>query len=186
MGLISTRISLLSDYLFRRSGAETAPRFHIPGSDALGIVVDAGAAVKTVCVGQAVILNSWTSRNIRGYETHDGFNAQFAIVDQEGATPIPETLSRRLNAPMLDGQMTKPKGVALVQSIDPGHRIADYETAYLGQSVRMADPKQGLYLSVNICDGVALVTIKRPDALNALSEDLLAQNFMRLTRPIHV
>ena len=76
---------------------------------------------------------------------------------------------------MLDGRMTKPKGVALVQSIDPGHRIADYETAYLGQSVRMADPKQGQYLSVNICDGVALVTIKRPDALNALSEDLLAQ-----------
>ena len=65
---------------------------HIPGSDALGIVVDAGPAVKTVSVGQAVVLDSWTSRNIRGYETHDGFNAQFAIVDQERAIPIPEAL----------------------------------------------------------------------------------------------
>src|SRR5208337_2621686 len=31
--------------------------------------------------------------NIRGYETHDGFNAQFAIVDQERALPVPEALS---------------------------------------------------------------------------------------------
>jgi NADPH:quinone reductase-like Zn-dependent oxidoreductase len=67
---------------------------HIPGSDALGIVVDAGAAVKRVSIGQAVILDSWTSRNIRGYETHDGFNAQFAVVDQERAIPVPEALGR--------------------------------------------------------------------------------------------
>lgn len=66
---------------------------HIPGSDALGIVVDAGAAVKTLRVGQAVILDSWTGRNIiRGYETHDGFNAQFAVVDEERAIAVPEAL----------------------------------------------------------------------------------------------
>jgi NADPH:quinone reductase-like Zn-dependent oxidoreductase len=41
---------------------------HIPGSDALGIVVDAGAAVSRVKVGQAVILDSWTGNSIRGYE----------------------------------------------------------------------------------------------------------------------
>jgi len=75
-------------------GRGDSATIHIPGSDALGIVVDAGAAVKTVGVGQAVILDSWTSRNIRGYETHDGFNAQFAIVDQERAIPVPEALSR--------------------------------------------------------------------------------------------
>ena len=61
---------------------------HIPGSDALGIVVDAGPAVSAVRVGQAVILDSWTGRNIRGYETHDGFNAQFAVVDEERAVPV--------------------------------------------------------------------------------------------------
>ncbi|HEX9205125.1 MAG TPA: enoyl-CoA hydratase-related protein, partial [Candidatus Deferrimicrobiaceae bacterium] len=61
---------------------------HIPGSDALGIVVDAGPGVSSVKVGQAVILDSWTGRNIRGYETHDGFNAQFAIVDEERAIPV--------------------------------------------------------------------------------------------------
>ena len=66
---------------------------HIPGSDALGIVVDAGAAVKTLKVGQAVILDSWTGRNIiRGYETHDGFNAQFTVVDAERAIPVADEL----------------------------------------------------------------------------------------------
>ena len=65
---------------------------HIPGSDALGIVVDAGPAVRTVKVGQAVILDSWTGHNIRGYETHDGFNAQFAMVDEERAIPVPPSL----------------------------------------------------------------------------------------------
>ncbi len=65
---------------------------HVPGSDALGIVVDAGAAVARVKVGQAVILDSWTGRNIRGYETHDGFNAQFAVVDEERAIPVPAPL----------------------------------------------------------------------------------------------
>ncbi len=62
---------------------------HIPGSDALGIVVDAGPAVTTVKVGQAVILDSWTGNSIRGYETHDGFNAQFALVDEKRAIPVP-------------------------------------------------------------------------------------------------
>ncbi len=67
---------------------------HIPGSDALGIVVDAGPAVSGLRAGQAVILDSWTGRNIRGYETHDGFNAQFAVVDEVRAIPLPAALRR--------------------------------------------------------------------------------------------
>ena len=67
---------------------------HIPGSDALGIVVDAGAAVRRVKIGHAVILDSWTGRNVRGYETHDGFNAQFAVVDEDRAIPITGDLRR--------------------------------------------------------------------------------------------
>jgi len=78
---------------------------HIPGSDAVGIVVDAGPAVTRVKVGQAVILDSWTGFNIRGYETHDGFHAQFAVVDEERAIPVPPALSggspERLAALML-------------------------------------------------------------------------------------
>lgn len=66
---------------------------HIPGSDALGLVVDAGAAVDQVTIGQAVILDSWTGATIRGYETHDGFNAQFAVVDQRRAIPVPPGLA---------------------------------------------------------------------------------------------
>ncbi len=72
--------------VFPRGDSET---LHIPGSDALGIVVDAGPAVGSVRVGQAVILDSWTGSTIRGYETHDGFNAQFAVVDEERAIPVP-------------------------------------------------------------------------------------------------
>lgn len=75
--------------VFGRGDAATV---HIPGSDALGIVVDAGAAVTGVKVGQAVVLDSWTGKNIRGYETHDGFNAQFAVVDRERAVPVPGPL----------------------------------------------------------------------------------------------
>ncbi|OGP51648.1 MAG: hypothetical protein A2Y79_07960 [Deltaproteobacteria bacterium RBG_13_43_22] len=73
-------------------GRGDSATIHIPGSDALGIVVDAGSGVTRVKVGQAVILDSWTGRNIRGYETHDGFNAQFAVVDEVRAIPIPEPL----------------------------------------------------------------------------------------------
>jgi enoyl-CoA hydratase len=73
-------------------GRGDSASIHIPGSDALGIVIDAGSAVTRVKVGQTVILDSWTGRNIRGYETHDGFNAQFAVVDEIRAIPIPEAL----------------------------------------------------------------------------------------------
>ncbi len=65
---------------------------HVPGSDALGIVVDAGASVTGIRTGQAVVLDSWTGHNIRGYETHDGFNAQFAVVDADRAIPLPAAL----------------------------------------------------------------------------------------------
>ncbi len=76
---------------FGRGDSDT---LHVPGSDALGIVVDAGPAVRNLKVGQAVILDSWTDETlIRGYETHDGFNAQFAVVDQTRAIPVPAELS---------------------------------------------------------------------------------------------
>ncbi len=75
-------------------GRGDAAALHVPGSDALGIVVDAGPAVTRVKAGQAVILDSWTGRNIRGYETHDGFNAQFAVIDEERAVPLPAPLRR--------------------------------------------------------------------------------------------
>lgn len=73
-------------------GRGDSAALHIPGSDAVGIVVDAGPAVKAVRVGQAVMLDSWTGHNIRGYETHDGFNAQFAVVDEVRAIPLGEAL----------------------------------------------------------------------------------------------
>jgi NADPH:quinone reductase-like Zn-dependent oxidoreductase len=89
--------------VFGRGDSST---IHVPGSDALGIVVDAGAGVRNVKVGDAVILDSWTSQTlIRGYETHDGFNAQFAVVDEIRAIPVPPELKthspERLSAMLL-------------------------------------------------------------------------------------
>jgi len=74
-------------------GRGDSATLHIPGSDALGIVVDAGAAVTKVKVGEAVILDSWTGNSIRGYETHDGFNAQFVLVEEERAIVVPPPLN---------------------------------------------------------------------------------------------
>jgi enoyl-CoA hydratase/carnithine racemase len=76
---------------------------------------------------------------------------------------------------MLDGRMRKPKGVALVQASHPNVPIAEYQLAYLGETLRLANEDDGRYLAIHWCDGVAIVTIERPKALNALSEDLVDQ-----------
>lgn len=99
---------------------------HVPGSDALGIVVDAGPGVSTVKVGQAIILDSWTGRNIRGYETHDGFNAQFAVVDEERAVPVTGALRNHTPerlAAMLLTYGTAYRAVAERLSVRPGDTI---------------------------------------------------------------
>ena len=77
--------------IFGRGDSAT---IHVPGNDALGIVVDAGAAVRGLKVGQAVILDSYTGKTLRGYETHDGFNAQFVSLEEERALPVPPSLKR--------------------------------------------------------------------------------------------
>lgn len=99
---------------------------HIPGSDALGLVVDAGPAVRGLTVGQAVILDSWTGGTIRGYETHDGFNAQFALVDEKRAIPVPPELNscspERLAA-MLLTYGTAYRAVVERLAVGPGETI---------------------------------------------------------------
>jgi len=99
---------------------------HVPGSDAFGIVVDAGPGVSTVKVGQAVILDAWTGRNIRGYETHDGFNAQFAVVDEDRAVPVTGALRdhtpERLAA-MLLTYGTAYRAVAERLAVRPGDSV---------------------------------------------------------------
>jgi len=99
---------------------------HIPGSDALGIVVDAGPGVSTVKVGQAVILDSWTGRSIRGYETHDGFNAQFAVVDEDRAVPVTGALRNHTPerlAAMLLTYGTAYRAVTERLSVGPGDTV---------------------------------------------------------------
>ncbi|MGE5283861.1 MAG: SDR family NAD(P)-dependent oxidoreductase [Actinomycetota bacterium] len=107
-------------------GKGDAASVHVPGSDAVGIVVDAGPGVSTVKVGQAVILDSWTGRNIRGYETHDGFNAQFAVVDEERAVPATGALraySPERLAAMLLTYGTAYRAVVERLSVRPGDAV---------------------------------------------------------------
>ena len=108
-------------------GRGDSATIHIPGSDALGIIVDAGPAVKDLRVGQAVILDSWTDAGIiRGYETHDGFNAQFAIVDQVRAVPVPGNLSHQTPeqlAAMLLTYGTAYRAVVERLAVKPGESI---------------------------------------------------------------
>ncbi len=127
-------------------GRGDSATLHIPGSDALGLVVDTGPAVRRVKVGQAVILDSWTGRNIRGYETHDGFNAQFALVDEESAIPTPPGLAdhspERLAA-MLLTYGTAYRAVVERLAVGPGDSLlvmgggkgTSFAAAQLGQAL---------------------------------------------------
>ncbi len=128
--------------VFPRGDAET---LHIPGSDALGIVVDAGAAVTGVKVGQAVILDSWTGNSIRGYETHDGFNAQFALVDEKRAIPVPPEMqnnSPEQLAAMLLTYGTAYRAVVERLNLQPGHSMlvmgGGKGTSYAGAQIGKA------------------------------------------------
>jgi enoyl-CoA hydratase len=108
-------------------GRGDSTEVHIPGSDALGVVVHAGASVKALKVGQAVILDSWTGRNIiRGYETHDGFNCQLAVVDEERAIPVADELkshSPERLAAMLLTYSTAYRAVVERLAVAPGESV---------------------------------------------------------------
>lgn len=110
--------------VFVRGDGDTT---HIPGSDALGIVVDAGPSVRSVKVGDAVILDAWTDQNaIRGYETHDGFNAQFTLVDEGRALPVPSELkehSPERLAAMLLTYGTAYRAIVERLSVAPGDSV---------------------------------------------------------------
>jgi enoyl-CoA hydratase len=145
---------------------------HIPGSDALGIVVDAGAAVKTLKVGQAVILDSWTGRNIiRGYETHDGFNAQFALVDEERAIPVADELKsyspERLAAVLLT-YGTAYRAVMERLAVAPGDSVllmgGGKGTSFAGAQLAKALGARVILMGSNPDLGHALIERKIADA----------------------
>jgi enoyl-CoA hydratase/carnithine racemase len=76
---------------------------------------------------------------------------------------------------MLEGRMDKPKGVALVQADRAGRSIASFESGYFGQSVIEADPDHQRYISVQLAEKIAILTLCREQALNALNHDLIGQ-----------
>jgi enoyl-CoA hydratase len=174
---------------------------HIPGSDALGIVVDAGAAVTTVKVGQAVILDSWTGNSIRGYETHDGFNAQFALVDEQRAIPIPPAMqgnSPEQLAAMLLTYGTAYRAVVERLNLQPGQSMlvmgGGKGTSYAGAQIGKALGARVILIGSNptlaaelIDRGVADAFVNRrelPDEVyGVIAEDENHADWMARTQP---
>ncbi|HEX2719782.1 MAG TPA: enoyl-CoA hydratase/isomerase family protein, partial [Candidatus Deferrimicrobium sp.] len=131
-----------------------------------------------------VVLRAKTDLSIRGSHMYGASQAADVIrllsagkiaMDQEDLeiTDLPGLPA--LQQMMLDGTMRKPKGVALVQADRPGRTVADYENAFRGEVVQAADPAARKFVDVRMAGGVAVVTLTRPDSLNALSEELLSQ-----------
>lgn len=175
---------------------------HIPGSDALGIIVDAGPAVKNLKVGQAVIMDSWTdSGMIRGYETHDGFNAQFAVVDQVRALPIPKELSRQTPeqmAAMLLTYGTAYRAVFERLAVKPGESIllmgGGKGTSFAGAQIAKALGAKVILMGSNkeladalIRRGIADAFVNRreipQDAYGVLAADENYAAWLRRTEP---
>ncbi|HEU4949943.1 MAG TPA: enoyl-CoA hydratase/isomerase family protein, partial [Candidatus Deferrimicrobiaceae bacterium] len=132
----------------------------------------------------AVVLRGKSDLSIRGSHMYAASQAADAIrllsagriaMDQEDLeiTDLPGLPG--LQQRMLDGTMRKPKGVALVQADRPGRTVAAYEEAFRGEIVQAADPAARKFVDVLMAGDVAVVTLTRPDALNALSEELLSQ-----------
>jgi enoyl-CoA hydratase len=76
---------------------------------------------------------------------------------------------------MLDGRMGKPKGVALVQADRAGRSIAAFEGAYLGEHlIKSSVGGKKRPVDFHLAGEVGILTLCRPEALNALNRDLLA------------
>jgi enoyl-CoA hydratase len=97
------------------------------------------------------------------------------VMEQEDLEIVDLAELPAIQQKMLDRTMTKPKGVALVQADRPERAIAVYESEYLGPILTEADPASGKFLEIRLVEEVGLVTLTRPKALNALSEELIAQ-----------
>ena len=76
---------------------------------------------------------------------------------------------------MLEGRMRKPKGAALVQADAPGRTLRSFEDGFLGEAIVRPDPAARRHIGVHVCDEIALFTLSREQALNALNQDLLSQ-----------
>jgi enoyl-CoA hydratase/carnithine racemase len=119
------------------------------------------------------ILGSHMYRSSQGRDVVGLLERQLLVMEQEdlevvGLERLPEVQQK-----MLDGQMGKPKGVALVQADRPGRRIAAFEDAYLGERLIQSDPRKKRLIDFHLAGEMGLLTLARPEALNALNRDLI-------------
>lgn len=172
-GIFGPRVS--PDFIVERTDGST---MHFSGfalrdfdeSDAMpsGVIVVRGKSDLSI-LGSHMYHSSQAAEVIRLLDTGR------IVMEQEdlevtSLAGLPEIQQR-----MLDGTMRKPKGVALVQADRPGRTIEDYEDHFLGENLRSAEPAQKRFIGLRLSGEVAILTITRPDALNALSEEMLSQ-----------
>ena len=89
-------------------------------------------------------------------------------LDVVGLEGLPEIQQK-----MLDGRMGKPKGVALVQADRAGRSIAAFENGYLGEQLIRSDAGKKRHVDFHLAGEVGILTLCRPEALNALNKDLI-------------
>jgi enoyl-CoA hydratase len=89
-------------------------------------------------------------------------------LDVVGLEGLPEIQQK-----MLDGRMGKPKGVALVQADRAGRSIASFEDGYLGEHLIRSDAGKKRHVDFHLAGEVGILTLCRPEALNALNKDLI-------------
>ena len=121
------------------------------------------------------ILGSHMYRAAQARETVRLLAENRIVMSQEDLEVVDLPQLPAIQQKMLDGSMTRPKGVALVQADEAGRKIAEYEAEFLGRTLLEADPENNLFITVTLIDQVGILTLTRPDALNALNETLLAQ-----------
>ena len=89
-------------------------------------------------------------------------------LDVVGLEGLPEIQQK-----MLDGRMGKPKGVALVQADRAGRSIASFEDGYLGEHLIRSDAGKKRHVDFHLAGEVGILILCRPEALNALNNDLI-------------
>jgi enoyl-CoA hydratase len=121
------------------------------------------------------VLGSHMYRSSQAREVVRLLARNLLVMEQEDLEVVPLAGLPDIQQKMLEGRMGKPKGVALVQADRPGRSIASFEDGYLGEPVVPADPDRGHFISVHIAEKIAVLTLCREQALNALNQELIRQ-----------
>jgi enoyl-CoA hydratase len=119
------------------------------------------------------ILGSHMYRSSQARDVIGLIERNLLVMEQEDLEVVGLNRLPEIQQKMLDGRMGKPKGVALVQAKRAGRRITSFENAYLGEQLIRSDARKKRPVDFHLAGEVGILTLCRPEALNALNRDLL-------------